>query len=40
MLLTGGRTVVVDEPALVEANALACGTTDIGEVMAFTDDEL
>jgi threonine synthase len=29
MLLTGGRTVIVDEPALLEANALACGATGI-----------
>ena len=29
MLVTGGRTVVVDEPALLEANALACAATGI-----------
>ncbi len=29
MLLTGGRAVVVDEPALLAANALACGATGI-----------
>jgi threonine synthase len=29
MLVTGGRTVVVDEPALREANALACEATGI-----------
>jgi threonine synthase len=29
MLVTGGRAVVVDEPALIEANALACGATGI-----------
>ncbi len=29
MLVTGGRAVVVDEPALVAANALACGATGI-----------
>ena len=29
MLLTGGHAVVADEAALVEANTLACGATDI-----------
>ena len=29
MLVTGGRAVVVDEPALLEANALACAATGI-----------
>lgn len=29
MLVTGGRAVVVDEPALLEANALACEATGI-----------
>jgi threonine synthase len=29
MLITGGRAVVVDEPALVAANLLACGATGI-----------
>jgi threonine synthase len=29
MLLSGGRALVVDEPALVEANAIACLATGI-----------
>jgi len=29
MLVTGGRAVVVDEHALLEANSLACATTGI-----------
>jgi len=29
MLVTGGRAIVVDEPALLDANSLACATTGI-----------